>query len=59
MSLDDEKELGDDLDDVAGLEDKVPLPLHGLGGQAVRDVGLTAELTRRRTLKSYKNYPFL
>ena len=43
-----EEQLGHDLDDVAGLEDEVPLAPHRLGGQAVRDVGLRPQLTGRR-----------
>ncbi|MFN9905124.1 MAG: hypothetical protein ACK56F_03225, partial [bacterium] len=42
-----EEQLGHDLDDVAGLEDKVALALDGLGGQAAGDVGLAAQLSRR------------
>ena len=45
-----EEELGDYLDDVSGLEDKVALPLDGLGGEAARDVGLGSQLPRRRAL---------
>ena len=49
--LHNEEQLGDDLDHVAGLEDKVPLPLHCLGGKASRDVRLRPQLPRRRALK--------
>lgn len=48
--LDHEEELGDDLDDVTGLEDKVALPHNGLGGQAPGDIGLTLQLPRWRRL---------
>ena len=50
-----EEELGDYLDDVSGLEDKVALPLDGLGGQAARDVGLGSQLPRRRALGIFVN----
>ena len=41
--LDDQEQLGDDLDDVSRLENEVPLAaLHALGRQASRNVGLTA-----------------
>jgi hypothetical protein len=36
---------------VAGLEDKVSLPLDGLGGQAAGDVGLAPQLSRRGGLE--------
>jgi hypothetical protein len=42
-----EEQLRHDLDDVAGLEDKVALALDGLGGQAAGDVRLAAQLSRR------------
>jgi hypothetical protein len=42
-----EEQLGHDLDDVAGLEDKVALALDGLGGQTAGDVRLAAKLSRR------------
>ena len=38
--LHDQEQLRHDLDHVAGLEDKVPLPLHRFGGKAPWDVGL-------------------
>ena len=38
--LDHQEELGDNLDDMAGLEDKVAFLLHSFRGQAARDVGL-------------------
>lgn len=52
--LDDEEELGDDLDDVAGLEDEVALPLDRLAREAAGDVGLTPHLARRARLENKK-----
>ena len=50
--LDDQEQLGDYLDDVTGLKDKVALsPLHALRGEATRDVGLTTQLAGRASLK--------
>ena len=49
--LDHEEELRHDLDDVSGLEDKVPFPLDGLGGQTAGDVGLAPQLSGRGGLK--------
>ncbi len=49
--LDHQEQLRHDLDDVAGLEDKVSLPLDGLGGQAAGDVGLAPQLSRRGGLE--------
>jgi len=46
--LHDEEELGHDLDDVPGLEDKVPLPLHRLRGEAARDICLRPQLSSWR-----------
>ena len=41
--LDDQEQLGDDLNDVSRLEDEVALAaLHALGRQASRYIGLTA-----------------
>ena len=41
--LDDQEQLGDDLDDVSRLEDEVTLAtLHALGREASGNVGLTA-----------------
>ena len=49
-----EEQLRHDLDDVAGLEDKVALALDGLGGQAAGDVRLAAKLSRRGGLNIHK-----
>lgn len=49
--LDDEVELGEDLDEVTGLEDEVALALEALAGEAPGDVGLAAKLTRGARLK--------
>ena len=48
-----EEELGDDLDDVPGLEDEVALPLDGLGGEAAGDVRLGPQFPGRRALEIY------
>ena len=50
--LDHQEELGDNLDDVAGLEDEVALPHDSLGGQAPGNVRLTLQLPRWRRLKN-------
>ncbi len=50
-----EEQLRHDLDDVAGLEDKVALALDGLGGEAAGDVGLAAQLSRRGGLNMHNN----
>ncbi len=50
-----EEQLRHDLDDVAGLEDKVALALDGLGGQAAGDVRLAAQLSRRGGLNMQMN----
>ena len=46
-----EEELGHDLDDMPGLEDKVPFTLHRFRGKAPWDVRLRAQLPRWRTLQ--------
>ena len=46
-----EEELGDDLDDVPGLEHEVALPLDRLRAQAPGDVRLRLQLPGRRRLK--------
>ncbi len=43
-----EKQLGDDLDYVSGLQDEVALALQALGLQAAGDVSLTAAFPSRR-----------
>ena len=51
--LDDQKQLGHDLDDVAGLEDKITLAtLHPLGRQAPGNVGLATQLSSGACLKA-------
>ncbi len=50
-----EEQLCHDLDDVAGLEDKVALALDGLGGQAAGDVRLAPQLSRRGGLNMHNN----
>ena len=49
-----EEELGHDLDDVPGLEDKVPLPLHRLRGEAARDICLRPQLSSWRPLQGLR-----
>jgi hypothetical protein len=53
--LDDKEEL----DDVAGLEDEVPLPFDSLGGQTTGNVGLTTQLSRWGRLKKGIFYKFI
>ena len=50
--LDHKEELGDDLDDMTGLEDEIALSHHGLGGQATGNIGLTLQLPRWRRLNT-------
>ena len=50
--LDHEEKLGDNLDDVTGLEDEVALPHDSLGGQTPGNVRLTLQLPRWRRLKN-------
>ena len=52
--LHDQEELGHDLDDVPGLEDKVPLPLHRLRGEAARDICLRPQLSSWRPLQGLR-----
>ena len=49
-----EEELGHDLDDVPSLEDKVPLPLHRLRGEAARDICLGPQLSSWRPLQGLR-----
>ena len=52
--LHDQEELGHDLDDVPSLEDKVPLPLHRLRGEAARDICLRPQLSSWRPLQGLR-----
>ena len=43
-----EEQLGHDLDDVAGLKDKISLPLDSFRGETAGNVWLTPEFSCRR-----------